>query len=54
MKIPIHGLMVTPVVSLPHDRVMVLDSNGSAIDRRTGPSVSNPIPAPAPAHTFTV
>ena len=54
MRMPVHGLTVTPVVSLPHDRVMVFDSNGSAIDRRTGPSASKPMPAPAPAHTFTV
>ena len=54
MKTPVQGLTVTPVVSLPHESVMVLDSSGSRIDLSTGPSAARPIPALAPAQTLTV
>ena len=33
---PVHGFTETPVVSLPHERVMVLRRSGSAIARCTG------------------
>ena len=52
MKMPDHGLMVTPVVSLPQDRVMVLVESGSPIEARTGSSAFTPIPASAPAQTL--
>ena len=37
---PVQGLIVTPVVSLPQDRVIVLVSRGSPIALRTGGSAS--------------
>ena len=54
MKIPLHGLIVTPVVSFPHESVIVFDSSGSRMDALTGPSAANPIPALVPAQMLTL
>ena len=54
MKIPVHGLTVTPVVSFPHESVMVLDFNGSSIASCTGYRAFTPIPAALPAATVTL
>ena len=54
MKIPVQGFTVTPVVSLPQERVMVLLSSGSPMDFCTGSSAAAPMPAPVPAQTLTV
>src|SRR3954453_6620890 len=43
-----HCGTVTPVVSLPHDSVIVLVSNPLPMALRTGGSASSPIPADAP------
>ena len=51
-KMPVHGLIVTPVVSLPQDSVMVLVASGSPIDFCTGSSASTPMPALVPAQTL--
>ena len=40
---------VTPVVSLPHDSVMVFVSKPPPIAERTGGNASSPMPADAPA-----
>ena len=51
IKIPVHGRTVTPVVSLPHESVIVLLLSGSRIDACTGRNASRPTPAAAPAQT---
>ena len=51
-KMPVHGLTVTPVVSLPQDSVMVLVVSGSPMDFCTGSSASTPMPALVPAQTL--
>ena len=47
-----HCGTVTPVVSLPHDKVMVFESNPEPIAARTGGSAASPMPALEPA-TFS-
>jgi threonine dehydrogenase-like Zn-dependent dehydrogenase len=42
---PVHGFTVTPVVSFPQERVMVLDFSGSSIASKTGGNAETPIPA---------
>ena len=54
MKMPVHGFTVTPVVSLPQDRVMVLVVRGSSIASCTGGRAATPIPAALPAATMTL
>jgi hypothetical protein len=49
-----HCGTVTPVVSLPHESVMVLVLNALPIALRTGGSACSPIPAEAPAATTTL
>ena len=46
-----HCGTVTPVVSLPHESVMVLVSSPLPMALRTGGSASSPMPANAPAAT---
>jgi len=53
MRIEDHCGTVTPVVSFPHDSVLVLVVNPLPIALRTGGSASRPIPANAPAATTT-
>src|SRR6478672_2986493 len=48
-----HCGTVTPVVSLPHDSVMVWLSKPLPMAWRTGGNASSPIPACAPAETIT-
>ena len=47
-----HCGTVTPVVSLPHDSVMVLVSKPLPMAFRTGGNASSPMPADAPAATM--
>ena len=49
-----HCGTVTPVVSLPHESVMVLVSNPLPMALRTGGNASSPMPADAPAATTTL
>ncbi len=49
---PVHGLTVTPVVSLPQDSVMLLVVSGSPMDFCTGSNASTPMPALVPAQTL--
>ncbi len=53
MRIPVHGFTVTPVVSFPQERVMVLVFRGSSIASYTGGNAATPIPALLPAATIT-
>jgi len=53
IRIDDHCGTVTPVVSLPHESVMVLVSNPLPMALRTGGNASSPIPAEAPAATIT-
>ena len=48
-----HCGTVTPVVSLPHESVIVFVANPPPIARRTGGKASSPMPASAPAATIT-
>jgi len=52
IRIPVHGFTVTPVVSFPHERVIVLDFRGSSMASKTGGKAETPIPAAAPAATI--
>ena len=52
MKIPVHGLTVMPVVSLPQVKVIVLVFKGSSIASKTGGKALTPIPADTPAATI--
>ena len=54
MKIPVHGLTVTPVVNFPHERVMVFVASGSFIASCTGGRAAAPVPAALPAATITL
>jgi len=54
MRMPVHGLTVTPVVNLPQDSVMVLVVMGSSIACCTGGKAAAPIPAALPAATTTL
>ena len=49
-----HCDTVTPVVSLPHESVMVFVSKPAPMALRTGGNASRPMPAEAPAATTTV
>lgn len=53
IRIDDHCGTVTPVVSLPHESVIVLVSKPLPMALRTGGSASSPIPADAPAATTT-
>jgi hypothetical protein len=48
-----HCGTVMPVVSLPHESVIVLVSNPLPMAVRTGGNASSPMPAEAPAATIT-
>ena len=52
MNMPVHGFTVTPVVSLPHDSVIVFVSSGFFMELITGATASSPIPAFEPAQRF--
>ena len=54
MRMPVHGLTVTPVVSFPQERVIVFVFRGSSIASFTGGNAAAPIPAPLPAATITL
>ena len=53
MSIDDHWGTVTPVVSFPQDRTIVLVSEPEPMASRTGGSALRPMPAPAPATTRT-
>ena len=54
IRIDDHCGTVTPVVSLPHESVIVLVSKPLPIALRTGGSASSPIPADGPATVSTL